>query len=148
MCVVNITEISILDDDLIAYKLVRSKVVQGVQFNQNMYFSRYSPIGRITQVRFKENDKYYFYPLPRGGTLVYKIGEKTTSNFKTSPGLYCYASKEALLEVEESLAFEGSILEVLIPKGTKIKRAKSSKLANYEDVILAEELIPVKEIKV
>ena len=140
MCVYDISEIEILEEDLVAYKVVKAS-----HFEKDVHYSLYSTTGRLTQIRFEEDDTYYFYPIPRGETLVYKISEKTSSSFEDTPGLYCYVSKEALLLVP---SFDRVVvLEILIPKGTKIKRAKSSKLANCEDIILTEELIPVKKVR-
>lgn len=139
MCVSNLTKIQVLKEDLTAYKVVIAD-----KFNKDLCYSRYHPTGRLVQFRPEKKKGTFYYSSPRGETFTYTIGERITSNFEDTPGLYCYVSKEALIAMEDMLLFGSVAMEVLVPKGTKIRRAKSLGTSDYEDVILTEELIPVK----
>lgn len=147
MCVYNVSEYEILKEDLIAYKAVSVFNLIETEFR-----SLYDPCDRCSQVYFSEkteSDLVFHYPDRFGESLVYKIGEKTTSSFVNTPGLYCFEKLDGALNTE--IDFNNSVtllLEVKIPKGTKIRRANSNKLlTSCFDVILAEEVIPIKIVK-
>lgn len=148
MCVYNISEYEILKEDLIVYKAVADSNLKDTEFK-----SLYSPCIRYSQVYFSEkteSDYVFYYPERFGESLIYKIGEKTTSSFVNTPGLYCFEKLDGALNAE--IDFNNSVtflLEVKIPKGTKIKKActiYNYKDPNFLDVVLTEELIPVRVV--
>lgn len=148
MCVYNISEVQILDKAMIAYKVVRaqlsdsylvkdSKVLEG---NRDLLFSfksRWKPFERILQKGEPDSGSY----------ISYVIGEKVTSSFETTPGLYCYTDEETAKGVANGF-YKECVLRVKIPKGTRIKMAEEIILREkglvIRKVLLSEKLVPIK----
>lgn len=124
MCVSNITEIEVLEEDLVAYKITDCA-----------RFSRLSPSGRALQTGFAD----------RGIYLYYDIGLTLKSSFEDTPGMYCFVHKEDALK--DKFGNE-HLLEVRIPKGTRIKGATGKLYRNDMpvEVLLAEELVALREV--
>lgn len=131
MCVICISEAEILDEDLIAYKVVRQEDA-GDFVN---FISRFLPKERELQALSFE----------KGIVLNYEIDKETVSKFEMSYGVYCYENEQDsrfmnILQMEQ-------ILKVRIPKGTKIKRGKEKLSFNcFKPVILAEVVIPFEVV--
>ena len=129
MCVHCISEVEVLDQDLVAYK-----IVSGTKR------SRYLPELRELQEGFKDT----------GLCIQYKEGKVFTSSFDTTPGLYCYALKKEVLKDAFSCEY---VFKVLIPKGTKIKRAEGDVAfckqqgIKSNEVILTEKLLVMEVIE-
>ena len=131
MCVFNVSETEILDDDLSAYKIVCK-----TPLNKNgEFFSRHLPFSRKVQDSYPNSGK----------DLLYALEEITKSDFENTPGIYCFS--EINLN-SSNLNNDEILLEVKIPKGTKIRRANSNQFfTSYFDIILAEKVIPIKIVK-
>ena len=131
MCVICISEAEILDEDLIAYKVVRQE--DAGDFVK--FVSRFLP---------KEREQQEL-PFGKGIVLNYEIDKETVSKFEMSYGVYCYENEQDsrfmnILQMEQ-------ILKVRIPKGTKIKRGKEKLSFNcFKPVILAEVVIPFEVV--
>lgn len=144
MCVYDITELEILEEDLTAYK-----AVSVISFPKPKFSSLWHPVFRVSQFN-DTDDEDCFYPQRCGDVFTYEIGEKVTSSFETTPGLYCFEKKDGAKNIGINADLPSTaLLEVLIPKGTKIRRALSSLGLDLQvpDVILTEELIPIKVVK-
>lgn len=124
MCVEQVTEIEVLEEDILAYKITNWAG-----------FSRYSPGLRDLQTGFDNP----------GANIFYTIGDTYVSRFEFSPGLYCFVHKEDALK--DKFGNE-HLLEVQIPKGTRIKRATGKFYCNDlpVEVLLAEELVVLREV--
>ena len=134
MCVQHISSPEILSEDLIAYKTCRPTS------DPYLFQSRNPPKVRKPQTGFSSS----------GSIAYYKIGEKAFSSFDNTPGFYCYTS---LYEAKQSEGFIAefmrqnnivAFLEVKIPAGTRIMRAKTFSLPSWS-VVLTESLIPIKK---
>lgn len=127
MCVYNISEVEVLDQDLIVYKVVRPTSDFLLSFK-----SKWKPSERTIQESYGDG----------GTTLEYRLGEKTISGFDVSPGMYCYV-EERIARRAVGLSSAEYVLEVRIPKGTKVKSATEIFLRGsiINAVILTEELI-------
>lgn len=126
MCVICISEVEVLEKDLIAYKVVKQEFLKDF----NKFISRFIPQERDSQ------DSQF----GKGTILNYEFDKETVSRFEGSHGIYCYEREQDTKRT--SLFLEERVVRVLIPKGTKIKRAKE--FLSFSDsafVILAEAVI-------
>ena len=163
MCVYNVADTEILEEDMVAYKIVFEGVFEEYKAS---FSSICSPDGRLPQPYPLQQNREGAYPDPFGTVRLYEIGLKAITSFETTPGLYCYISEikafEDLQYYSQYASYLSKVLEVLIPKGTKIRRASSYNFGiDYNDTvftkdkdvipfmrdtILTEELIPIKVI--
>lgn len=126
MCVICISEVEVLDEDLSVYKVVRQEDEEDFV----KFVSRFLPKEREPQER----------SFGKGEVLNYEIGRETISKFEKSYGVYCYENEQdsRFLDI---LSME-QILKVRIPKGTRIKRGMEKLSFSYfKPVILAEVVI-------
>ena len=143
MFLYDVSEVEVLDQDMMAYKAMNKMSSVGSA-------SLTLPEWRVPQ---KQNDGS-FYPVPLGTIKRYTRGEVTESSFDTTPGLYCYALKEeAFLEIGSYRDYlhwslqKFRVYQVLIPKGTKIKWASTEERGYVSTILLVEALIPGAELE-
>lgn len=145
MCVFNVSEISILDKDLIAYKAVL------ISDKKGKYYSRFDIEHRKPQVIKNADSTTSHYPKKLGTVETYSLNEQSFSSFEETPGFYCYsllngAEKAGMMHPKSAV-----LLEVLIPKGTKIKIGATlfgNRAEQVSDIVLTEYLIPLREIQI
>lgn len=140
MCVRDIKEIEILDQDLVAYKLVST-----TKQSPNIFKSFFEPWNRTEQ---RDPLSLCLYRDIVGKCFSYELNKKKISRFKTSPGMYCYTIFDGLDSfLEETVVYckTAALLKVLIPKGSKIRKSSYSYYYKADlEVILAEEVIPLE----
>lgn len=141
MCVHDIKEIEILDQDLVAYKMVSSI---NTPFN---VFKSFFEVGNRSEQRDPVSLDHYRNI--SGKCFSYELNKKKVSRFKTSPGMYCYTIFDGLDSFLKEATYgcnTAALLKVLIPKGSKIRKSSYSYYYYKADleVILAEEVIPLE----
>ena len=135
MCVYDISEIEILEEDLEAFKAVMKDPKE-----EGNYVSRFEPVIRSAQqIGSVPGEKYKTC----GVILSYKFNKETFSSFEDTPGLYCYATFQNAARSGTLFSEYAKVLKVLIPKGTRIKRGKTFQRDKKNDVILTEVVIPI-----
>ena len=143
MCVYGISETEILKKDTYFYKLVRGS-------KQNKFFTSLT-LAEYRSIQYLNPDKPDMLHDNVGKTFSYKIGEEITSDFGTTPGMYCYVSKEEAKIRKgywpESYSTNIRVLKVLVKKGTRIRYASNSARPNYKNVVLVEALTPVELVQ-
>ena len=145
MCVFGVSDIEVLEKDLVAYKVVvNSFKVQG------KFLSRFPPSLRRVQKRnlIEKQEELIYYPKVVGITKNYFFNKKSISRFKDSPGLYCFMSIQSALKSGILSGWGTMLLRVIIPKGTKIRKARTFEESYYKETILTEVLIPLEEVNV
>lgn len=141
MFLYDVSEVEVLEENMVAYKAMNKMSSVGAA-------SLTLPEWRVPQ----KKDDGDFYPVPLGTIKRYLRGEVAKSSFDTTPGLYCFTLKEeAFLEMGSYVDYlhwslqKFRVYQVLIPKGTKIKRAFSEERGVVPNILLVEALIPVVE---
>lgn len=135
MCVYDISEIEILEEDLEAFKVVVKDPKE-----EGNYVSRFAPaIRSVQQIGSVKGENYQTC----GVILSYKFNKETFSSFEDTPGLYCYATFHDAARIWALYSDYSKVLRVLIPKGTRIKRGTTFQRDKKKDVILTEVVIPI-----
>lgn len=136
MCVYITSEIKTLKEDTYYYKLIQ----KAPNPNLNIYSSMTIPIDRSPQ--YKDPTKEYWNNKDTGTTFYYEIGKEITSDFYTTPGMYCFVNSE--IAKERNYWRDLRVVKVLVKKGTKIRYAKSFSYEKENNVVLVETLTPIE----
>ena len=144
MCVYDASDIEVLEKNLVAYKVVVPALKA-----QGKYLSRFDPLSRRVQGRnfIEKQEEWFYYPKVVGVTKNYFFNKKSISRFKDSPGLYCFTSIQTAIKSGILIGWGSTLLRVLIPKGTKIRMARTFEDSPDKETILTEVLIPLEEVK-
>jgi hypothetical protein len=120
---------------MVVWKITRRVIYEVGKF---IYKSRYAPRDRSEQNGFR--------PSKLGKDFTYEIGKTKTSYFNNTYGIYCYEKmKDAVIEAGPNDA-DYPILEITIPKGTRIRTAKDGMIG--VPVILTEVAVIDRELTV